>query len=108
MIREGDRLLIGNLPAASTVTIFRKEVDLFLSDSEVAHRHAYILCQNGRYYVETHPDNVGPQGQAIKPLEIWDRPVMGIHEIHSGDLILVGQTQLRFEKRHRRNESFDE
>jgi len=102
-IQEGDKLLLGSLSGQNTNTMMRREVELFLSDSAVAPRHAYIFAQNGSFFVQNHDDNVGEGGMPLQPLSVWDQPVMGVQELKDGDMITIGMTLLRFNTKKRRH-----
>jgi hypothetical protein len=102
-LQEGDKLLIGSLSGQNTNTMMRREVELFLSDSLVAARHAYIFAQNGSFFIQNHDDNVAEGGMPHQPLSIWDQPVVGIQRLKDGDMITVGMTMLRFHTKKRRH-----
>jgi hypothetical protein len=102
-IQEGDKLLVGSLSGQNTNTMMRREVELFLSDSAVAQRHAYIFAQNGAFFIQSHDDNVDEGGMPLQPLSVWERPVVGIQELKDGDMINIGMTLLRFNTKKKRH-----
>ena len=83
--------------------MMRREVELYLSDYAVAPRHAYIFSQNGAFFIQNHDENIGAGDMPVKPLSLWDRPVIGIQELKDGDMITVGMTILRFNTKRRRH-----
>jgi hypothetical protein len=102
-LQEGDKLLVGSLSGQHTNTMMRREVELFLSDSAVAQRHAYIFAQNGAFFIQNHDDNMGENGMPLQPLSVWDRPVVGVQELKNGDMVTIGMTLLRFNTKKRRH-----
>jgi hypothetical protein len=96
VIQDGDRLVIGSQSASSTMTMYTQDVQVYIPDAMVGPRHAVLFSKNKRFFVQLHPDNAGPQGQPLEPLQIGDVNVAGTRELHNGDELVVGQTLLRF------------
>jgi pSer/pThr/pTyr-binding forkhead associated (FHA) protein len=96
MIQEGDRLVIGSQTTSSTMTMYAQDVQVYIPDAMVSPRHALLFAKNKRFFVQLHPENVGPHGQPLEPLQIGDMNVVGTRELHNGDELVVGQTLLRF------------
>lgn len=96
VIQSGDRLIIGSQSGSTTMTMYAGDVQVYVPDAMVAGRHAILFAKNKRYFLQLHPDNVGPHGQPLEPLQIGDMNVVGTRELHNGDEVVVGQTLLRF------------
>jgi hypothetical protein len=67
----------------------------------VGPKHAVLFAKNKRFYLQLHPDNAGPLGQPIEPLQLGNDNVTGTKEVRDGDEIIVGQTLLRFSTRRK-------
>ena len=96
VIQSRDRLIIGSQSASSTMTMYAGDVQVYIPDAMVGPRHAILFAKNKRFYLQLHPENVGPQGQPLEPLQVGDMNVVGTRELHNGDEVVVGQTLLRF------------
>ncbi len=102
MLQEGDKLTIGSFSVgrgSSGGTMYARPVDIYIPDAMVAARHAVLSAQAKRFYIQLHPDNTGPQGQPMAPLELNGTNVAGPRELHDGDDLVIGQTLLRFSSR---------
>jgi hypothetical protein len=96
VIQSGDRLIVGSQSTSATMTMYAGDVQVYIPDAMVAPRHAILFSKNKRFYLQLHPENVGPHGQPLEPLQIGDMNVVGTRELHNGDEVVVGQTLLRF------------
>jgi hypothetical protein len=96
VVQEGDRFVIGSQGSEGHTTMYGRPVDVFIPDAMMAKRHAVLFATGKRFYLQQHPDNVGPQGQPLATLQINDSNVTGTRELRDGDEMVVGQTLLRF------------
>jgi hypothetical protein len=96
VIQDGDHLVIGSQSADMSSTMWTQEVQIYIPDAMVGPRHAVMFSKKKRFFLQLHPDNAGPQGQPLEPLQIGDANVVGTRELRNGDEIVVGQTLLRF------------
>jgi len=100
-LHDGDSYLAGSLGADATVSLYGQEVQIYIPDQMVNNRHAIIRGQKGHFYLEQHPENRGPQGQPMYPLQLRGQDVIMPLEMRNGDDVVIGQTLLRFETRKR-------
>jgi hypothetical protein len=98
-LHDGDSYLAGSLGADMTASLYSQEVQIYIPDQMVNNRHAIIRGQKGRFSIEQHPDNRGPQGQPLFPLQLRGQDVVMPQELRNGDDVVIGQTLLRFETR---------
>src|SRR5262249_8809166 len=98
-LHDGDSYLAGSLGADATVTRYGPEVQIYIPDQMVNNRHAIIRGQKGHFFIEQHPENRGPQGQPLYPLQLRGQDVIMRQELRNGDDVIIGQTLLRFETR---------
>jgi hypothetical protein len=98
-LHDGDSYLAGSLGADMTASLYSQEVQIYIPDQMVNNRHAVIRGQKGRFFIEQHPDNRGPQGQPLYPLQLRGQDVVMPQELRNGDDVVIGQTLLRFETR---------
>jgi hypothetical protein len=98
-LHDGDSYLAGSLGADATVTLYGNEVQIYIPDAMVNDRHAVIRGRNGQFFVEQHPENRGPQGQPLYPLQLRGRDVVMPQQLRHGDDLIMGQTLFRFEMR---------
>lgn len=96
VVQDGDRLVIGSQSAEMSATIWTQDVQIYIPDAMVGPRHAVLFAKKKRFFLQLHPDNAGPQGQPLEPLQIGDENIVGTRELRNGDEIVVGQTLLRF------------
>jgi hypothetical protein len=96
MIQRGDRFVIGSQSAEMSMSVYSRDVQIYIPDALVAPRHALLFEQRKRFYIQQHPDNVGPQGQPYATLQLDNMNVVGTRELHDGDELIMGQTLLRF------------
>jgi len=96
VIQEGDRLVIGSQTTSSTMTMYAQDVQVYIPDAMVGPMHAILFAKKKRFFVQLHPDNAGPHGQPLEPLQVGDVNIVGTRELHNGDELVVGQTLLRF------------
>lgn len=96
VIQEGDKLVVGSQTASAGMTMYAQDVHVYIPDAMVGPRHAVLFAKKKRFYVQLHPENAGPHGQPIEPLQVGDVNVVGTRELHNGDELVVGQTLLRF------------
>jgi len=106
VIQEGDKLVVGSQTTSSSMTMYTQDVHVYIPDAMVSPRHALLFAKSKRFFVQLHPENAGPQGQPIEPLQIGDVNVVGTRELHNGDELVVGQTLLRFSTK-RKQASYD-
>jgi len=99
VLQEGDTLVVGSQASNRQMTVYARSVDLYLPDSLVAPRHALLFTKTKRFFVQSHDENTGPQGQPLKALELNGEPVAGTRELRDGDDLVLGQTLLRFSSR---------
>jgi hypothetical protein len=105
LIQRGDQYVIGSQGADMSMTMYARDVQIYIPDAMVAPRHALLFERRKRFYLQQHGENVGPQGQPLSALTVGNMNVVGTHELHDGDEIVVGQTLLRFLTRRKRAES---
>ncbi len=105
LMQDGDRHVIGSQSAESTMTMFARGVQIYIPDSAIAPRHAVVIARNKHFYLQPHPDNIGPGGQALAPLMVAGYPVVGTQELQDGTDLLVGRTILRFRTKTKRAEN---
>jgi hypothetical protein len=98
-LHDGDSYLAGSLGADATVTLYGHEVQIYIPDQMVNNRHAVIRGQRGHFFIEQHPENRGPQGQPLYPLQLRGQDILMRQELRNGDDVVIGQTLLRFETR---------
>jgi hypothetical protein len=97
LVQEGDQLVIGSQGGGGmTVTMYAQEVQIYIPDAMVSPKHAVLFAKNHRFYLQLHPENVGPHGQPLEPLQVGDDNLVGTRELRNGDEVIVGQTLLRF------------
>ena len=106
VIQEGDRLVIGSQSASMSMTMYAGDVQVYIPDAMVAARHAMLYAKKKRFFVQLHPDNTGPHGQPVEPLQVGDANVVGTRELRNGDEVFIGQTLLRFTTK-RKQPSYD-
>lgn len=99
VIQDGDRLVIGSQGSDRNMTVYARAVDVYIPDAMVASRHAVLFAKSKRFYIQLHPENVGPQGQPLSPLQVNRANVTATRELRDRDEIVVGQTLLRFVSR---------
>jgi hypothetical protein len=100
-LQNGDRYVVGSLGADQTLTIYAQEVQVFIPDAQVAPRHAILSGRHQRFFVDRHPESIDSAGQFVYSLSVNGSDVEGPRELTDGDLILVGQTCLRFQSKRR-------
>ena len=96
IIQEGDRFVVGSQGSERNMTIYARAVDVYIPDALIAKRHAVLFAKGKRFYLQQHPENVGPQGQPVSTLQVNGANVTGTRELHNGDEIVMGQTLLKF------------
>lgn len=101
VVQDGDNLVIGSQGAGMTATVYAQDVHIYIPDAMVGPKHAVLFAKNKRFYLQLHPDNAGPLGQPIEPLQLGNDNVTGTKEVRDGDEIIVGQTLLRFSTRRK-------
>jgi hypothetical protein len=99
VVQEGDRFVIGSQGSERNMTIYARAVDLYIPDAMIAKRHAVLVAKAKRFYLQPHPENVGPQGQPLSPLQVNSTNVVAARELHDRDEIIMGQTLLQFSSR---------
>ena len=99
VVQEGDRFIIGSQGSDKNMTLYARPVDIYIPDAMVAKRHAALFAKSKRFYIQQHPENVGPQGQPLSPLQVNSMNVTSTKELRDQDEIVVGQTLLRFSSR---------
>jgi hypothetical protein len=105
VIQEGDRLVIGSQGSERNMTVYARAVDVYIPDAMVAKRHAVLFAKGKRFYIQQHPENAGPQGQPLSPLQVNNHNVTATRELHDRDELVVGQTLLRFVSRQKQVQS---
>lgn len=103
VLQDGDHYVLGSQGADATMTMYSRDVQIYIPDAMVAPRHAILFCRGKRFYIQQHPDNRGPQGQPVAALQVGNTSVIGTHELHDGDDLVLGQTLLRFLTRKKRS-----
>jgi hypothetical protein len=101
IVQDGDRLVVGSQGSERNATLYARAVDIYLPDARAARRHAVLSAQRKRFYLEPHPENVGPQGQPLSVLQVNNVNVTSTRELHDRDEVIVGQTLLRFVSRQK-------
>jgi len=96
VVQEGDRFVVGSQGSERNMTVYGRPVDIYIPDAMVAKRHAVLFAKGKRFYLQQHPENVGPQGQPLAPLQVNSTNVVSIRELRDGDEMIIGQTLLRF------------
>jgi MFS family permease len=96
VVQDGDRFTIGSQGSDRNMTMYARPVDIYIPDAMVAKRHAVMFAKAKTFYIQQHPENVGPQGQPLSPLQVNNANVSGTRELRAGDEIIMGQTLLRF------------
>jgi hypothetical protein len=96
VIQEGDRFTIGSQGSERNMTVYARAVDVYIPDAMVAKRHAVLFAKGKRFYIQQHPENAGPQGQPLAPLQVNSINVTSTRELRDKDEIVMGQTLLRF------------
>jgi hypothetical protein len=99
VVQEGDRFVIGSQGSERNMTLYARAVDIYIPDAMVAKRHAMLFAKGKRFYIQQHPENIGPQGQPLSPLQVNNANVTNTRELRDQDEIIVGQTLLRFASR---------
>jgi hypothetical protein len=99
VIQNGDRYVIGSQGAERGMTMYARAIDVYIPDAMVAKRHAILFTNGKRFYLQQHPDNSGPQGQPLSPLQVNRTNVTAPRELRDGDELVLGQTLLRFASR---------
>lgn len=95
VIQDGDQLVIGSQGFDATATLYSLEVHIFIPDSMVHPKHAVIVAERQRLFVEPHSDNTDVTGQPLGILQLDGVSVVRRREIRVGDELVVGQTVLR-------------
>jgi hypothetical protein len=98
-LHDGDSQVAGSLGADATMSRYGQEIQIYIPDQMVNVRHAIIRGQKGRFFIEQHPENRGPQGQPLYPLQLRGHDVVMPQQLKNGDDVVMGQTLLRFETR---------
>ncbi len=101
LVQEGDRLVVGSQSASASMTMYAGDVQVYIPDALVGPRHAILFAKKKRFFVQLHPDNAGPQGQPLEPLQVGDANITGTRELRNGDELIIGQTLLRFMTRRK-------
>jgi hypothetical protein len=101
VVQEGDRLVIGSQGSERNMTMYARAVDVYIPDAMVARRHAVMIANRKRFYIQPHPENVGPQGQPLSPLQVNNHNVSSALELRDRDELVIGQTILRFVSRQK-------
>src|SRR5437867_1225454 len=96
-LHDGDSYLAGSLGADATVTLYGHEVQIYIPDAMVNARHAIIRGRKGHFLIEQHPENRGPQGQPLYPLQLRGEDVIMPQQLRHGDDLVMGQTLIRYE-----------
>jgi MFS family permease len=96
VVQEGDRFVIGSQGSERNMTVYARAVDVYIPDAMVAKRHAVLFAKGKRFYIQQHPENVGPQGQPLAALQVNNINVTSTRELRDSDEIVIGQTLLRF------------
>lgn len=96
VLQQGDQYVLGSQGADMTMTMYSRDVQIYIPDAMVAPRHAILFERGKRFYIQQHPDNTGPQGQPLSPLLVANATVVNARELHNGDDLVLGQTLLRF------------
>jgi FHA domain-containing protein len=99
IVQEGDRFVVGSQGSERNMTIYARAVDVYIPDALIAKRHAVLFAKGKRFYIQQHPENVGPQGQPVATLQLNGTNVTGTRELRDSDEIIMGQTLLRFYSR---------
>jgi hypothetical protein len=99
VIQEGDRFVIGSQGSDKNMTLYARAVDIYIPDAMIAKRHAMLFAKSKRFYIQQHPENVGPQGQPLSPLQVNNVNVTSTTELRDGAEIILGQTLLQFASR---------
>ena len=95
-------MVIGSQGGDVTETMYAQDVQIYIPDAMVGPRHAILFARNRRFYVQLHPENTGPHGQPIEPLQMGEENVTGTRELRDGDEVIIGQTLLRFMTKQKR------
>ena len=101
ILQEGDRQVLGSHEEDSERTFFRRAVQIHIPDAMIFPRHAVLSVENGRFFVEQHPENQGAAGQPMAPLLVRSVNVVDRRELRNDDDLVVGRTLLRFSTRKR-------
>ena len=104
-LHDGDSYLAGSLGADRTMSMYGQEVQIYIPDAMVNSRHAIIGGRKGHFFIEQHPENRGPQGQPLYPLQLRGQDVVMAQQLRHGDDVIIGQTLLRFESRKKQQSS---
>ncbi len=99
VLQQGDHYVMGSQGAGATMTMYSRDVQIYIPDASVSARHALLYERGKRFFIQLHPDNVGPGGQALAPLLVGNVSVTGPQELRNGDNILVGRTLLLYSTR---------
>jgi hypothetical protein len=67
-IHDDGRYVIGSLGTRPPHTLLTLEAQIFIPDKLVAPRHAILISNTGRYYIEPHPELRMPQPAAARAL----------------------------------------
>ena len=102
VLQIGDHYVIGSQGAGATMTMYSRDVQIYIPDAMISPRHAILFEKGKRFFIQLHPDNVNPRGLAIAPLLVGNSNVTAPHELHDGDELQLGQTLLRYFTRKKR------
>jgi len=95
-IQAGDRLLIGSERAGEAMTMYARNIQVYIPDTMVAPRHAILFEREKHFYLQPHGGIVAANGRLEAPLQVGGIDVVDKVDLHHGDEILIGQTVLRF------------
>jgi hypothetical protein len=96
VVQDGDRFTIGSQGSERNMTMYGRPVDIYIPDAMIAKRHAVLFGRAKMFYIQQHPENIGPQGQPLSPLQVNNLNVASTRELRAGDEIIMGQTILKF------------
>src|SRR5262245_49057353 len=91
-LHDGDSYLAGSLGGDGSMSMYGPEVQIFIPDAMVNMRHAIIAGKKGHFYLEQHPENRGPQGLPLYPLQVRGRDIVTPMELKHGDDVVIGQS----------------
>jgi hypothetical protein len=96
VVQDGDRFVIGSQGAERNMTAYARTVDIYIPDAMIRRRHAILSASRKAFYLQPHPENIGPHGQPLAACLINNTSVAGTRELHDADEVILGQTLLRF------------
>jgi hypothetical protein len=67
-IDDDGKYVIGSLGTRPPQTLLTLDTQIFIPDKLVAPRHAILVCNTGRYYIEPHPELRTPQPTAARAI----------------------------------------